>query len=93
MNELSNKINKKSAKKLTLENSYVYKENQKISDNFIFNWFKMKYTEEEFIKDGISGCCLEFNEGLKNIILYVYKNIKTMNTCKGIYSNVFERDL
>ena len=120
MNELSNKINKKSAKKLTLENSYVYKENQKISDDFIFNWFKMKYTEEEFIKDGISGLnikinqkdldegdkmafikfyeknlkdnldpFLEFNEGLKNIILYVYKNIKTINTCKGIYSNVF----
>ena len=37
LNELSNKINKKSAKKLTLENSYVYKENQKISDDFIFN--------------------------------------------------------
>ena len=64
----------------------------------------MKYTEEEFIKDGISGlnikinqkdldAFLEFNEGLKNIILYVYKNIKTINTCKGIYSNVFERDL
>ena len=82
---------------------------------------KMKYTGEEFIKDGISDlnikinkkdldegdkmtfvkfceknlkdnldCCLEFNEGLKNIILYVYKNIKTINTRKGIYSNIFE---
>jgi hypothetical protein len=81
----------------------------------------MKYTEEEFIKDGISGLnikikqkdfderdkmafvkfyeknlkdnldpFLEFNEGLKNIILYVYKNIKTINTRKGIYSNIFE---
>ena len=81
----------------------------------------MKYTGEEFIKDGISDlnikinkkdldegdkmsfvkfceknlkdnldCCLEFNEGLKNIILYVYKNIKTINTRKGIYSNIFE---
>ena len=81
----------------------------------------MKYTGEEFIKDGISDlnikinkkdldegdkmtfvkfceknlkdnldCCLEFNEGLKNIILYVYKNIKTINTRKGIYSNTFD---
>ena len=44
---------------------------------------------EKNLKDNLD-CCLEFKEGLKNIILYVYKNIKTINTRKGIYSNIFE---
>jgi hypothetical protein len=48
----------------------------------------VKFYEKNLIDN--LDCCLEINEGLKNIILYVYKNIKTINTRKGIYSNIFE---
>ena len=48
LNEFSNKINKKNAKKLTLESSYIYKENQKISDDFENI---EKILEENFIKN------------------------------------------
>ena len=52
LNEFSNKINKKNAKKLTLESSSIYKENQKMSADFISNWFleHRKNIRREFYK-------------------------------------------
>ena len=65
--------------------------NVKINKNDSDEGDKMAFIKfcEKNLKDNLD-CCLEFNEGLKNIILYVYKNIKTINTSKGIYSNIFE---
>ena len=83
---------------------------------------EIQYTGEEFLNDGISelnkiitpvnlddndkkvfvkfydenlkenlDSCLEVNEGLKNIIIYINKNNKKINSIKGIYSIITEQ--
>ena len=44
---------------------------------------------EKNLKDNFDSC-LEFNEGLKNIVMYANKNIKKINTSKGINSIISE---
>ena len=82
---------------------------------------EMKYTGDEFLNDGISDLdkninptelnegdkisfmkfyeknlkdnlesCFDVNEGFKNIISYINKNIKTINNSKGIYNIISE---